>query len=56
MLFLYILLDYFTSGHFLHYFGEKFAYISPHPRIQDTAAIFGYPDNMVFRSIGSMTR
>jgi len=33
--------------------GKSCLYI-PSPRIQDTAAIFGYPDNMVFRSIGSM--
>ena len=47
---LYILLDYFTPRHFLHYFREKFAYIPPHSRIQDTAAIFGYPYDMVLGS------
>jgi hypothetical protein len=38
----------FTPRHLPQYFGEKFADIPPHPGIQDTAAIFWYPDYVVF--------
>ena len=37
-------------------FREKFSQITPHTRIQDTAAIFRNPNNVVLRSINSVTR
>ena len=49
-------LKYFAPWHFFHYLGEKFAYIPSYTRIQDTTAIFRYPDIMILCAINAVSR
>jgi len=38
-----------------HHFREKFSQVASHSRIQDTAAIFRYPYNVILRLVNSMS-
>jgi len=52
---LYALFNYLAPWHFPQYLREKFDEIPPHPRIQDTAAIFRYPYYVILRPIYAMS-
>ena len=53
---LHIELNDLTPRQTPHHFREKFSQITPHTRIQDTAAIFRNPNNVILRSINSVAR
>ena len=55
MIDLYVIVDDFTTRKASEHLGKKFSQVSFDARIQDTAAIFGDPDDMILGAIGTVS-